>query len=183
LTNSKQFSPGMLAKFKDTIRGSFSTGSGASLVGNDAANIALANAQNEVKFDNSDANNWYAPGSPNARRAYKGIAEKVDGMLKDSEKEDLPALQKYIAKVAVEGVKVEKDGKVVNMIPSENDLLAAIRSTKEGWVFNSGRTWDVEKELKKALMRASKAGMFVDAAESEEFRNKQAVKKKLLGKD
>jgi hypothetical protein len=181
LTKSGQFSPGILAKFKDTIRGSFSTGAGTSLVGNDAANRDLAYAQNQVAFDEKDADNWYKPGSANARRTYEGLAEKIDGMFGKDEREDLPDVQKLLARLAREGMPVKgKDGKTVQVVPSQNDILAAVRSTYEGWnIFNSGRSKDIEKELKKALESAATTKMLADGEESLMFRRRQAVNKLL----
>lgn len=184
LVKSGKFQPGTLNKFRDQIRSSFNTGAGTSLVGNDAANRDLANAQNQVAFDEKDADNWYAPGSPNAKRNYDTIAEKIDGMFGPNEKEDLPDVQKLLARIAREGMTVKgKDGKNIQVVPSQNDVLAAVRSTYEGWnIFNSGRSKDIEKELEKALKAAATTKSLADGEESLVFRRKQAVQK-ILGGD
>lgn len=181
LVKSNKYQPGLLNRFRDQIRGSFNTGAGTALVGNDAYNRDLANAQNAVAFDEQDANNWYAPGSANARRNYEGLAEKVDGMFGPNEREDLPHVQRLLARLARDGMTVKgKDGKDMQVVPSQNDVLAAVRSTYEGWnVFNSGRSRDIESVLKEALKTAASTKMLADGEESAIFRRRQKVNEKM----
>ena len=178
LSDSGQFRASTLKKFNDQIRAGFNTNANSSLVGNDAANKALSDAQSKVAFDEKDANNWYAPGSPNAVRSYEGIATKIDGMFGDHEKEDLPHVQKLLTRMANEGLTIKgPNGKDMQVVPSQNDILAAVRSTYEGWnIRNKGRAEDIEKELKKTLQTASATKRLADGEESAAYRRKEAVK-------
>jgi hypothetical protein len=184
LVDSKQYTPATLKKFKDSIRGAFDTNAIGGRVGNDAYNRDLAAAQNQVAFDAMNANNWYAPGSPNALKDYDNLAREVDKMFGPNEREDLPDVQKYLSELATKGVVVGKDskGKDIVVTPSVNDVLGAVRSTYEGWnIFNSGRKKDIKKTLEAALKTPEAATRFQQGQDAEAYRRKQAVTKILGG--
>ena len=184
LVDSKQYTPATLKKFKDSIRGAFDSNATGGRVGNDAYNRDLANAQNQVAFDSMNANNWYAPGSPNAIKDYDKLAKEVDVMFGKDEREDLPDVQKYLSELATKGVVVGKDkqGKDIVVTPSVNDVLGAVRGTYEGWNFyNSGRKTDIKKALEAALKTPQAATRFQQGQEAEAYRRKQAVSKILGG--
>jgi hypothetical protein len=172
-----------LKKFKDSIRGAFDTNATGGRVGNDAYNRDLAAAQNQVAFDTMNASNWYAPGSPNAIKDYDKLAKEVDGMFGKDEREDLPDVQKYISKLATKGVVVGKDakGKDIVVTPSVNDVLGAVRATREGWWWNDSRAEDIKKQLEAALKTPEAATRFQQGQEAEAYRRKQAVSKILGG--
>jgi hypothetical protein len=178
LEGSNQFKASTLKKFKDSIRAGFNTDGNAGRVGNDAANIALTNARNKVKFDEMDANNWYAPGSANATRNWEDINSKLDGIFGADEKEDLPHVREYLNDVARNGIKVkDKNGKEVSVVPSKNDILGAVGQTYEGWnLFNTGRKDDIKKALEKAVKDQIGNKKIEDSEESQIFRRQEATK-------
>lgn len=184
LSGSGKFRDATLKKSRDIIRSSFDSNAASGRVGNDAFNYALTNAQNKVKFDEQDANNWYAPNSENALRNYQKLAADVDKMFGENEREDLPHVQKYLHELATQGMVVGKDknGKDIIVTPSVNDVLGAVRSTYEGWnVFNKGRMRDIKAHLQKTLETPEAANRFIAGEESTQYRRKEAVKALLSG--
>lgn len=170
---SGAFSAATLARNQASILGKFnSTGVGA-LVGNDKANVDNAAAQKEVRMAELDSTNRYAPGSKNALTAYEELAVKVDGMFGPNEQEDKSHVQGLLQDLSIKGIEVSP-GKFIT--PSAQDVLAAVRSTKEGWFFNRGRKWDIEDRLKKDLSGSDVTQLLKDSEESKIYQRQKAVK-------
>jgi hypothetical protein len=181
LTASGKFSPRLLKANENTIRSAFNSPVGErALVGNDAFNSRLATAQNKVYFDQLDSKSWYAPGSPNATKAYESLASEVPNLIDKTSgfgtAEDVSYLQDLVHEMGQKGIEVAP-GKFVT--PSVEDMRNAIRTAGGGWFLDSTRASNARAILKKSLQDAATKQKIADAAKSEEWRNKQRVKEEL----
>ena len=182
LISSGRYSPRLLEANQARIRNAYnSVGGDRTLVGNDALRNAGQIAAQSVGFDRGDANNWYAPNSPDARRAYEELAGKLPeivssmpaGVWFGDNKKDIPALQALLGRIAAVGVKT-KAGYVV---PSPNDVLRFIRS-EEGGFRDAKRAEDVEEKLKEWLESPEGIQMTKDGEKSRAWRDQQEIRKR-----
>ena len=180
LTNSGEFSPRTLLKNRDTIRGAFATNGLSPAVGNDAATIALDRAREKVVMDERAKDNWSAPGSPDARRNYEELAKDVPALLDKTTgfgvAEDVLPIQNLLTDLAVNGLKVKINGKEVAVTPSANDVRAAIRGAKGGWINDDARADNVRKELEKIMNSPTSLKRLAEAEDLKVFQRKEAVR-------
>lgn len=147
-------------------------------IGNDAVNVAQATAQNTVGFDREDANNWYAPNSPDARKSYADLATKLPDIVKNSTNgldpaEDVPDIQALLGELATVGIKT-KDGKYV--VPSANDVLRFVLSSEGGWFRDAKRAENIREKLSDYVNSSQAQEMIKKGEESQRFRDTQRVK-------
>lgn len=146
------------------ITGAFDSSKNGLPVGNDALTLATNRAQADVVQKEKDQRNRFAPGSQDALNTYEEIAKEIDPMFGANEREDLPHVQALLQKLSTKGIEVAPGQFIV---PSKQDVLAAVRSTYEGWnVRNRGRAEDIEKEVKKSLSGSDVTQLLKDAEES-----------------
>lgn len=154
LVASGTFSPRLLKKAKDGIRASFDSNANSTLVGNDAYNRALGNAQEKVMLDETKAGNWSAPGNTTMVKEYENIAkdvpnliDKTDGL---SSNEDVADVQALVYEMANRGIETSPgSGKFVT--PSPADMRNAIRTAKGGWFKDNQRANKARDILEEAL--------------------------------
>lgn len=174
LRKTPGITPEAVARNMSKITGAFNSVTNGAPVGNDALAQATNRAQQEVLIKEKDARNRYAPGSPDALNAYEELAKEVDGMFGPDEREDLPHVQKKLQEWSTKGIEIAP-GKFI--VPSKQDVLAAVRSTYEGWnFFNSGRAKDITKEIEKSLKGSDVTQLLSDTEESKRFNRQQAVR-------
>jgi len=178
LLKSGEFSPRILRANEGAIRSIYNTAP-KPVVGNDAFNLNLSTAQNDVAFDRIDASNWYAPGSPDARKAYEDLATKLPDIVKNSptgyfNERSVPEIQDYLNEIAVRGVK-RGDGKYV--IPSVNDILGVVRASEDP-LFGT-RLGDIKSKLEKLVDTPEAIKMQQEGIQSQQYRDKQRVIQKL----
>lgn len=163
LRKNPQFTPEAIARNQAKIVGAFDSTRAGMPVGNDALTLATNRAQADVVQKEKDARNRFAPGSADAVTAYEDIAKEIDPMFGANEREDLPHVQALLQRMSTKGVEV--GGKFI--VPSKQDILAAVRSTYEGWnIRNRGRAEDIEKEVKKSLAGSDVTQNLADAEDS-----------------
>ena len=137
LVRSGKHDPRLLAQAKESILGQFNTANLNKPRGNDAALIDQAAAKNKVAYDEMDASNWYAPNTPDAIKAYDGIASEIEKLVPDEGNRS--SVQAAIYDLATTGIKMA-DGTTV--MPSANDIRATIRSSRDSygpdWAFGTG---------------------------------------------
>lgn len=178
LRQSGEFSDRVLRANENAIRGVFNSAP-ATPTGNDAFNVALATAQNQVAFDRQDASNWYAPGSQDARRSYDELASKIPDIVADmpsgvwfgDNKKDIPDLQRMLGEIASTGI-LRKDGSRVT--PSVNDVLRFVRS-EDGGFRDAKRAENIKERLTDWLNSPEGIKMSEDGLKSQVFRDKQRV--------
>lgn len=147
-------------------------------IGTEALAAATRQAQADVAQKATDAKNRFAPGTQNAQNAYETLAASIDKMMGPDEREDLPHIQSLLNKLSTTGIEIE--GKFIT--PSAQDVLAAFRSTYEGWNFrNKGRAEDIEKVLKKNLAGSNVTQLLKDSASSEKANQARMVRDLLNG--
>ncbi len=172
--SNPKFSPEAIARNQAKIVGAFDSTRVGMPVGNDALTLATNRAQAEVVQKEKDARNRFAPGSADAVTAYDEIAKEIDPMFGPNEREDLPHVQKLLQQMSTKGVEVSP-GRFI--VPSKQDVLAAVRSTYEGWnVTNRGRAKDIEKQVKEALSGSDVTQNLADAEDSRRANRAKAVR-------
>lgn len=153
-----------IARNQSKITGAFDSTRTSLPVGNDALTLATNRAQADVMQKEKDARNRFAPNSPDALNTYEDISKEIDPMFGPNEREDLPHVQALLQKMSTKGVEVSP-GKFI--VPSKQDVLAAVRSTYEGWnIRNRGRAEDIEKDIKKSLSGSDVTQNLIDAEDS-----------------
>lgn len=182
LQDSGKYRPAVLRKYADSIRSSFDSNASTSSVGNDKFNKQLANAQNQVKFDEADSQNWYAPGADNATTAYEQLAKEAPNLIDKtsgySSEEDMGDIQAFIGRMGSQGIEVAPaigDQPAKYMIPSVQDMRRAIRTAGGSYFFDGTRAEEAEKNLKKIVKDSFTTKKLIDAEESQKFRLKQKV--------
>lgn len=180
LSKSGEFSPRVLAANEARIRSAYnSTAPGA--VGNDAVAIAAADARNQVGFARDDANNWYAPGSADARRSYEDLAKVIPDLVKGSSNgldagEDVEDVQRLLGEVATAGIK-RRDGTTV--VPSANDFMRFVRSSEGGWFSDDKRAKNIRKDLEKWVNSPEGIAMATKGAKSESYQDRRKMEQTL----
>lgn len=178
LSGSGQFRAGTLKKFKDQIRGAFDSNASTASVGNDAHNRAVATAQNQVKMDEMDANNWYAPNHPQARKSYEDLAKDVPNLLDKTSgwgsEKDVSALQGLVHEMGTKGVHI---GGGKYMTPSVEDMRHAIRTASGNYFTDTARANNAREILEDLAKSPRVISSLKDGEESAMFRRRQAVKK------
>lgn len=182
LQDSGKYRPAVLRKYADSIRSSFDSNASTSSVGNDKLNKQLANAQNQVKFDEADAQNWYAPGADNATTAYEQLATEAPNLIDKTSgtnsNEDMADIQAFIGRMGSQGIEVAPaigDQPAKYMIPSVQDMRRAIRTANGSYFFDGTRAENAEKNLKKIVKDSFTTEKLKDAEDSLKFRRKQKV--------
>ncbi len=173
---SGKFSPRVLRANENAIRGAFNSGAPAP-VGNDAFNVALTAAKNQVGFDRSDANNWYAPNSPDARKSYEDLAKQIPDLVKGNstgwdQAEDVEDVQSLIGEIGAVGIK-RKDG--TSVVPSANDVMRFVRASDGGLFLDSTRATNIRKKLEEWVNTPEAIKMSQDGLKSQSWRDKQRV--------
>lgn len=189
LQDSGKYRPALLKKFSDSIRSSFDSNASSASVGNDRFNKQLATAQNKVKFDEQDAQNWYAPGADNATTAYEQLAKELPGLIDKTSgaasDEDMADLQNFVGRMGSQGIEVAPamNGQPAKyMIPSVQDMRRAIRTAEGSYFFDNSRAQDAEKKLKKIVKDSFTQEKLDQAEESLKFRRKEKVNAILTAK-
>jgi hypothetical protein len=152
LVDSKKYKPAVITKFKDSILSSFSSVGDSTLVGNDAANQALANAQQRVVLNEETQNNWFTPGNASARSSYEDLANNVPNLIDKTSgfgvEEDVAPLQNLVFEMATRGIEVKgADGKKKFVSPPANVIRAAIRQAEGGWFSDAKRADNARKYI------------------------------------
>lgn len=188
LKQSGEFPEAVLAKNKTKILSGFDSTGSRVPIGTEALSRATTAARQAVGFEQSDQNNVYAPGSANARSTFDKLIANVPNLIdRDSgfgADEDIQALKTFVNKLAIDGVEFKSDKlkKTVRIVPSQLDVEMAIREAKGGVWSDKARAEDAEKILKKRLSSELGRKSIEDGLESQDYRNTEAVKKRLLGK-
>ena len=174
---SGEFSPETVMKNRDAIRGAFASNVSSGAIGNDAAAIALARAQEKVMMEEKAANNWSAPGNPDTRRNYEELAKDVPALIDKTSgidpDEDVASIQKLLTDLAVNGIEVKKG---VFVTPSINDVRAAIRQAEGGWFSDSTRADTVKSYLETLMKSPNVAKRLAEAEDLKQYQRKQAVR-------
>ncbi len=176
LSESGKYSPRVLQANEAAIRNTASSVR-PGLVGNDAVAVADATARNQVAFDRIDANNWYAPNSPDARRSYEELATKIPDIVKGSSngidaKEDVEAVQSLIGEIGSVGIR-RKDGTFV--VPSANDVMRFVRSSEGGWFRDDSRAKNIKEALTEWVNSPEAIKMSQDGIKSQSYRDAQKI--------
>ena len=146
-----RYSPEIVEKSRDILRGQFNTNQAETLVGRDKENIERATAKLKVADDEMATMNSYAPNSKDALGVYDRVVAKIPELIDKNTgwdaMEDVQPLRDFAYKVMTKGVNIK--GKWVT--PSQQDLEQAI-STAEGGLFtDSQRAGRAEKALEKIM--------------------------------
>lgn len=178
-----EFSPTLVRRQRDAIRTAFSSTGLAKPVGNDAATIALKNAEAKATFNEQSANNWSAPGTPNILKEFNQLSEDVPKLIDkttgvDAE-EDIADIQALLYKLANEGIEVEKG---VFVVPSVNDVKNAIRTAEGGWFSDNKRAANIKASLYKNMRTPEVGKRLAEAKALQEYARKQAVQEILNAK-
>ena len=171
----KDFTPEAILRNRVKIQSNFNSVNNGAPVGTDALSVAFKAASAEVEQKEKDARNRFAPGSQDALNSYESLAKSIaeEPSFKDSV-EDLPHVQQLLQKLSTKGLEVSKGTFIT---PSTQDVMAAIRSTYEGWNFrNKGRAEDVEKELIKNLKGSDVTELLKSADESKIANRQRAIR-------
>ena len=180
LMQSGEFSPETIMKNRDVIRGAFASNVSSGAIGNDAAAIALARAQEKVINEERAKDNWSAPGNPDARKSYDDLAKDVPTLIDKTSgvdpDEDVASIQKLLTDLAVNGIEV-KEG--VFVTPSINDVRAAIRQAEGGWTHDSARADNVKSYLETLMKSPNVAKRLAEAEDLKQYQRKQAVRELL----
>lgn len=154
LAASNKYSPRILKKARDGIRSSFDSNVNDTLVGNDAYNRALGNAQERVMLDETKAQNWSAPGNATMVKEYESIAKDVPNLIDKTtgfaSNEDVADVQALVYEMANRGIETAPgSGKFVT--PSPADMRNAIRTAAGGWFKDNTRANNARDILTEAL--------------------------------
>lgn len=154
LADSGQFSSRLLKKAREGIRAGFDSNANSTLVGNDAYNRTLANAQSKVMLDETKDTNWYAPGNPNATKAYDALAEQVPNLIDKTDgttpAEDVADMRALVYEMATRGIETSP-GSGIFMTPSVADMKNAIMTAKGGWFKDNQRANKARDILQETL--------------------------------
>ena len=153
LTASGKFSPRLLNKARTGVRASFDSNANSTLVGNDAFNKTIGNAQEKIMLAETKDSNWNAPGNPTAVQAFEDLRKNVPDLIDkttgyDAE-EDVPAMRNLVYEMATRGIETSP-GSGVFITPSVNDMRHAI-STADGGLFDDAKR---AQNARKILMEA-----------------------------
>lgn len=169
----------ILKQNEANIRGVFSSvGPGA--VGADAAKKERATAENDVRYKEVLDNNWFAPGSPNATKAYEQLSSDAPNLIDktsgNAPEEDVADVQKFIFEMSTRGIDVG-GGKFVS--PPVQAVRNAIRTAGGGWFKDSTRAANAKDILKEYMKGVDIPKQIADSAEAEKYLRKREVIKKL----
>ena len=185
LMQSGEFSPETIMKNRDTIRGAFASNVSSGAIGNDAAAIALARAQEKVMMEEKAANNWSAPGAPDTRRNYEELAKDVPSLINKESgfgvEKDIGPIQGLLNDLAINGLEIKSNGKTVRVTPSVNDVRGAIREAKGnrfGWG-DDVRADNIREILQKRYNSPEVIERLSEAGDIQAYRRKQAVRELL----
>lgn len=175
------FSAESIARNTAKISPAFDTVGTTAVIGNDAYNNALKQAKVDTAQESSDANNWYAPGSPNALKSYEELNTQIAPMFDKSKGsdmyEDLPDIQDLLYKASTQGIEVKKG---VFLVPSKQDMMAAIRShTGDYNLTNNERAQDIEKTLKKNLDTSRVTDLIKQSEASKSVNEARSIREKV----
>lgn len=176
LEKSGRYSPEILREHSKKIRSGFdSTQPG--LVGQDANDRDVKEALHGARMKELGANTWYAPGSDDALTANKELRGEIGNLEKDEF--EAKKLNELVHKYATTGFKL-KNG--VTVVPSNNDILSAIASTRDdiGWnVMGMGfatHADNVHKLLEERLNTPEALKRFAESEELRRYKLKQDSK-------
>ena len=185
LMQSGEFSPETIMKNRDAIRGAFASNVSSGAIGNDAAAIALARAQEKVMMEEKAANNWSAPGAPDTRRNYEELAKDVPSLINKESgfgvEKDIGPIQGLLNDLAINGLEIKSNGKTVRVTPSVNDVRGAIREAKGnrfGWG-DDVRADNIREILQKRYNSPEVIERLSEAGDIQAYRRKQAVRELL----
>lgn len=185
LMQSGEFSPETIMKNRDAIRGAFASNVSSGAIGNDAAAIALARAQEKVMMEEKAANNWSAPGAPDTRRNYEELAKDVPSLINKESgwgvEKDIGPIQGLLNDLAINGLEIKSNGKTVRVTPSVNDVRGAIREAKGnrfGWG-DDVRADNIREILQKRYNSPEVVERLSEAGDIQAYRRKQAVRELL----
>lgn len=178
LSKTGRFTPEAVMRNEARINGAFNTTNNGAALGNDAYNNALKQAKIDTAQESSDANNWYAPNSPNAMKNHDELSKEVSALFQGTNMaEDLPDLQAFLYKAATTGIEVKKG---VFLTPSKQDILAAVRTQMgNNNVWNSSRARQVEDFLKENLSTARVTELQLQAERSKALNEQRSVREKV----
>lgn len=148
-----------------------------SAIGDDRAASQLAQAREDVIQKEKDANNWYTPGTGQAREIVNQLAADVPNLIDkasgNSPEEDIAGVQGFLYEMATKGLEIRPG---VFMTPSKEDLTNAIRTAKGGWWLDSRRKSNVEKVLRENLDASRVTKLLEEAEESKVAARRRAVR-------
>jgi hypothetical protein len=183
LAQSGQFSPRLLKKARDGIRSGFDSNANSTLVGNDAFNRQLANAQAKVMLDETKDTNWYAPGNPNATKAYEQLAKEVPNLINKTDgfspAEDVADMQALVYEMATRGIETSP-GSGVYMTPSVADMKNAIMTAPGGW-FKDNQRANKAREILQETLQTDAVKSKVKAAEAARKEQRRIAVREVMG--
>ena len=125
-----------------------------------------------------DANNWYAPNHPQARKSYEDLAKDVPNLLDKTSgwgsEKDVSALQGLVHEMGTKGVHI---GGGKYMTPSVEDMRHAIRTASGNYFTDTARANNAREILEELAKSPRVISSLKDSEESAMFRRRQAVKK------
>jgi hypothetical protein len=155
LSESGQFSPRLLKKARDGIRSGFDSNANSTLVGNDAFNRQIGNAQQQVWLNEVKDKNWNAPGTPDTTKQYNALAEAVPSLIDKTtgydSQEDIAEMQKLVYDMAVKGIETSP-GSNQFVTPSVEDMKHAIR-TADGGLFRDAKRAENARAILQELVQ------------------------------
>jgi hypothetical protein len=184
LAESGQFSPRLLKKARDGIRAGFDSNANSTLVGNDAYNRTLANAQAQVMLDETKDTNWYAPGNPNATKAYETLAKEVPNLIDKTDGidpgEDVADMQALVYEMATRGIETSP-GSGIFMTPSVADMKNAIMTAKGGWFKDTQRA-NKARDILQETLQTDAVKKKVKEAEAARKEQRRIAVREVMGK-
>ena len=173
------FSAEAVSRNKAKIDVAFNTIANGAAVGNDAYNNALKQAKIDTAQETSDANNWYAPNSPNALRNNEELQVPVAAMFPPTSNmaEDLAPIAKLLHKIGTVGVEVKKG---VFLTPSKQDILNAIRGRMgDNNLRDAERAEDIEDDLKANLSTSRVTDLIKQSEASKAVNEQRSIREKV----
>lgn len=178
LEKSGKYKASTLKKFKTDIRAGFDTYGNSGLVGNDAWERTVGNAQNKVALQEMKAQNWNAPGNPTTVTDYEALAKDVPNLIDKTDgrapEEDVAAVQSLVYEMATRGIET-KPGSGKFITPSVNDMRNAIRTAQGGWFTDAQRANKVRDILQQSMQTDVVRARIAEAEKAQKMQRKQAV--------
>lgn len=173
--------PEVIQRNQARLVSAFDTSRIGTATGNEAAKIRNDAAEAAVIAQEKSASNRFAVGSPNANIAYEEIAKTVDGLFKGTNfEEDLPDVQALIGKLGREGIKT---GSGVSIIPSQADVLEAVRSQLgRSNLTNAKRSRQIKEYLEEQYKSVNVDESIKESLQNQKVLRRLAKEKLLSGK-
>jgi hypothetical protein len=179
-------SPSVVAQNEGKIAGAFDFTRARQPNGTEALDKAVFAAKTDVAMKDMGKNNWYAPGSENAKGAYSAINNEL-GKLIDTTTgidsgEDIKDLRNLLNEVATQGMEVNVQGKKMRIVPSAEDMRLAIQQAEGGWFSDSTRAKNAKAKLQELLDSPFKQDEIIKGATVQQYNNIQNIRNAISGK-